>query len=90
MRWQYRIVGIGMFKAGDAIGMSLSYFGQHGWELVGIYDKASNWIANIENGFMLFKRPVAPGAEPEGAWSELWSMDHVAQAMASMPRVTPR
>jgi hypothetical protein len=57
-----------------------------GGELVGIYDKSSNWIANVENSFMLFKRPVAPGAEPEGPWSKVWTMDHVAQAMASLPR----
>ncbi|MCB0955402.1 MAG: hypothetical protein KDB06_01470 [Ilumatobacter sp.] len=33
-----------------------------GWQLVGIYDKQSNWSANIEKGFMLLRKPVQPGA----------------------------
>jgi hypothetical protein len=54
MRWQYRIVAIGMLHAGDMMGFALSYFGQRGWVLVTIHDKASNWITGVENGFMLF------------------------------------
>ena len=36
--------------------------GSMGWQLVGIYDKQSNWSANIEKGFMLLRKPVQPGA----------------------------
>lgn len=40
----------------------LAAAGEAGWELVTIYDKSSNWFAEMEKGFMLFKRPVPPGA----------------------------
>lgn len=43
--------------------------GAEGWELVHVYDKASNWFANLEKGFVLFKRPVASDAEPVGPWA---------------------
>jgi hypothetical protein len=78
MRWQYRIMSIGMFSAGQTMGAALSYFGRNGWELVTMYDKASNWLQGTENGFMLFKRAVPDGAEPEGAWCELWTPEHLA------------
>lgn len=35
-----------------------------GWELVAVYDKASNWFAGLEKGFVLMKRPVPTGVEP--------------------------
>lgn len=83
-RWQYRIVQSGAFGTAERLGMALSYFGQQGWELVTVYDKASNWIQGIEKGFVLFKRPVPPGVEPEGGWSEVWSADHVIAAYRSL------
>lgn len=79
-RWQYRIVQLGAAFAARRLGITLSYFGQHGWELVSVYDKASNWIANIENGFILFKKPVPPGDEPDGAWTEVWTSSQVEKA----------
>lgn len=79
-RWQYRIVDIGGFFAGRLLGICLSFFGQRGWELVSIYDKSSNWLNNVENGFILFKKAVPPGDEPDGAWTELWTSGQVAAA----------
>ncbi len=84
-RWQYRIVNSGTFNTSARVGMALSYFGQQGWELVTIYDKASNWMQGFEKGFILFKRPVPPGEEPDGAWSEVWTADHVIAAYQSLP-----
>lgn len=78
-RWEYAIVGMGAFLAAQSLGKSLAYLGQRGWELVTVYDKASNWIA-IENGFMLFKRPVTPGAEPPEGWAHLWGIDQIFKA----------
>ena len=61
VRWQYGVINIGMFGALDRLQRVFGELGQHGWELVTVYDKASNWMANMEKGFMLFKRPVPPG-----------------------------
>jgi hypothetical protein len=72
VRWQYRVVSIGSFFAGDRLGGALGRLGEDGWELVTVYDKASNWLQGMEKGFMLFKRPVLPGEEPEGRWAEVW------------------
>lgn len=79
-RWQYRIVNTGTFSTPERLGMAMSYFGQNGWELVTVYDKASNWFQGWEKGFALFKRPVPPGDEPEGGWAEVWTADHVIAA----------
>lgn len=81
-RWQYRIVNLGAFNAAQRLGMALAYFGERGWELTVVYDKASNWLAEMEKGFMIFKRPVPQGAEPDGPWTEFWNaeqVDHVYQ-----------
>lgn len=83
MRWQYKIVGIGMFNAAQRLGMTLSYFGERGWELITVYDKASNWVADTENGFMLFKRAVPEGTEPDGPWAEHWSPAAVEAAFVA-------
>ena len=79
-RWQYRVVSIGSFFAGDRLGVAPSYFGQTGWELVNVYDKSANWLQGFEKGFILFKRPVPAGHEPFGAWTEVWSTDQVVEA----------
>ena len=42
-----------------------SIAGSQGWELVSIYDMASNWIGGFEKRFMLLKRPVPPGLQLE-------------------------
>jgi hypothetical protein len=76
-RWQYCIVNLGSFGTGGRLGMALSYFGSQGWELVTIYDKASNWFQGMEKGFILFKRPVPPGDEPDGPWAQVWTADQV-------------
>lgn len=60
-RWQYGVVNIGMFKALSRLQGVLGHLGEQGWELVTIYDKSSNWFAEMEKGFMLLKRPVPPG-----------------------------
>jgi hypothetical protein len=69
-RWQYHIVNLRAFHAKDRLVRALGALGKEGWELVAIYDKSSNWLAGMEKGFALFKRPVADGAEPEGPWAE--------------------
>lgn len=80
-RYQYTIVNIGTYFAADRLGMTLAYFGQRGWDLVAVYDKESNWASSGEKGFVLLKRPVAAGAEPEGgSWAQFWSTDQVVQA----------
>ena len=68
-RWQYPVVKIGMFNAPDRLARILGELGSQGWELVQVYDKASNWLSGMEKGFAIFKRPVVPGASPEGPWA---------------------
>jgi hypothetical protein len=58
------IVNIGMFRSPERMGGVLALAGQHGWRLVGVYDKASNWLTNMEKGFMMLIRPVPDGATP--------------------------
>jgi hypothetical protein len=60
-RWQHGVVNLGMYGAMDRMVSVLSTLGRDGWELVNVYDKASNWMQGMEKGFMLFKRPVPPG-----------------------------
>lgn len=76
-RWAYRIVGLGAFNTSDRLPAVLGRLGSQGWELVGVYDKSSNWIAGLEKGFALFKRPI-PDGEPE---PEQWAVyeDHLGQ-----------
>ena len=66
-RWQYAVVRIGSFNSLDRMNATLRDAGRHGWELVAVYDKTSNW-SGLEQGFMLLKRPVPDGVEPQ-AWS---------------------
>lgn len=62
-RWQYAVVNIGSFGAIDRMRQVLGEAGAQGWELISVYDKASNWFQGMEKGFMLLKRPVAPEVE---------------------------
>ncbi|MDY7102993.1 MAG: hypothetical protein S0880_17575 [Actinomycetota bacterium] len=64
LRWQYAIVNVGMFHSAERMGSALAAAGAHGWELVTIYDKASNGWAELEKGFLLLKRQVPPGVAP--------------------------
>ena len=63
IRWQYSVVNIGSFGAMSRMASVLGLSGSQGWELVGVYDKASNWFQGMEKGFMLFKRPVPVGVK---------------------------
>jgi hypothetical protein len=69
VRWQYRVVNIGMFGTPDRLAAVLSQLGAGGWELVHVYDKASNWLNQMEKGFAIFKRAVPSGVEPDGPWA---------------------
>jgi hypothetical protein len=63
-RWQYRMVNLGSFFTAQRLPEALGRLGSEGWELVHVYDKASNWMRDVEKGFALFKRPV-PAGEPD-------------------------
>lgn len=63
-KWQYAVVNVGMFNSPERMADVLAQAGSSGWELVTVYDKASNWFAGMEKGFMLFKRPVPRGTTP--------------------------
>lgn len=69
VRWQYRVVNVGMFGTPDRLAAVLGQLGAGGWELVHVYDKMSNWLGGMEKGFAIFKREVAAGNEPVGAWA---------------------
>lgn len=72
MRWQYRIVSV---DNGTQAGKALAYFGQHGWELI---------TAESFGGWMMFKRPVPNGEQPQGGWSETWTGVNVETAYATL------
>ena len=78
-RFQYHIVNLGMFKAADRMVKAFAHLGAHGWELVGMYDKASNWFSDMEKGFAVFKREVPDGEEPDGPWAEWQFADEVGE-----------
>ncbi len=90
-RWQYAVANVGMFGAKDRLSRVLALMGQQGYELVTVYDKASNWFQGMEKGFMLFKREVLSGAEPEGPWcgivdvQSLRVIDHQSDANFGYP-----
>src|SRR5690554_5898232 len=69
VRWQYGVVGIGSFRTLELMRAVLGHLGAEGWELVTVYDKAANWLQGYEQGFVLMKRPVPPGARlDENEW----------------------
>lgn len=63
-RWQYGVVNIGLFRSAERMQQVLATTGANGWELIGVYDEASNWLSGMEKGFMLLKRPVPDDIEP--------------------------
>lgn len=67
IRWQYGVINLGMFNTMDRMQAVLGAAGEHGWQLVGVYDKASNWLAQMEKGFMILRRPVPPGTRVTSA-----------------------
>jgi hypothetical protein len=67
-RWQYAVVNTGSFNSPERMAAVLGSAGRVGWELVTVYDKASNWFQGMEKGFMLLRRAVPAGVEPK-AWS---------------------
>jgi hypothetical protein len=69
-RWQYVVANIGTFGTGSRLPLVLAHLGEQGYELVTVYDKASNWMNGWEKGFMLFKRLVPAGTEPDGPWCD--------------------
>jgi hypothetical protein len=60
--WQFAVINIGSFRAAGRFQRALGAAASQGWELVGVYDKASNWLSGMEKGFILLKRQVPPGA----------------------------
>ena len=64
-RWQYAVVNTGSFNSMKRLSGVLALAGSAGWELISVYDKASNWIGGTEKGFMLLKRAVPDDFEPE-------------------------
>ena len=79
MRYQYRIVNLGSFKAADRMVKSFGLLGQNGWRLVSIYDKGSNWVTGLEKGFALFMKEVPDGHDPDGEWASWEYADFVGQ-----------
>lgn len=64
-RWHYAIVNTGSFTTAERMTEVLASAGSAGWELISIYDKASNWLGGLEKGFMMLKRPVPDDVEPD-------------------------
>ena len=67
-QWQYAVIGLGVFNAAGRTQRVLGLAGEYGWELVAVYDKASNRFDGFEKGFMLFKRAVPDGVDARGFW----------------------
>jgi hypothetical protein len=59
--WQFAVINIGSFRAAGRFQRALGAAASQGWELVGVYDKASNWLSGMEKGFILLKRQVPAG-----------------------------
>lgn len=55
------------------LGLVLSYFGQRGWE-----------VAEARADVAVFKRLVLDGHEPDGEWSEVWTLAQVEEAYAAL------
>ena len=62
-RTEYAVVNVGMFDTPQRMSEVLANAGSHGWELVTVMDKASNWFTGMEKGFMLLKREIPEGIE---------------------------
>ena len=59
--FQFAVINIGSFRAVGRLQRALGIAASEGWDLVAIYDKASNWMQGMEKGFILLKRPVPDG-----------------------------
>ncbi len=79
-RYQFGVVNIGRFNSMQRMQQVLAVAGENGWDLVHVYDKASNWT-NGELGFMLFRRPVQPGVRlPADQWCI--ALEHITGGVA--------
>jgi hypothetical protein len=74
-----------MFNQAERLAGTLGYLGSEGWELAAVYDKASNWLDGFEKGFLLFKRAVPDGQEPDGGWSSVSKADDLARLSGVLP-----
>ena len=83
VRWQYAVVNLGTFRTGPRLGQVLAYLGRNGWEIAATFDRASNWLADMEKGFVIFKRPVREGEDPDGPWGRVWEPSQIGAAAAS-------
>ena len=88
-RWQYAVADIGIFGALDRMARVLSFLGEQGYELVGVYDKADNLWTSFENGFLMFKREVAEGDAPDGPWCGVVDMDNLRIRVPKMDGLGP-
>jgi hypothetical protein len=50
VQWQYAVINLGIFNSALRMQRVLGLAGEHGWELVAVYDKASNWLSGLEKG----------------------------------------
>ena len=92
VRWQYAVVSLGAFGAVGRLTKTLGHLGSEGWELVHVYDKASNWFNGMEKGFALFKRLIPPGQEPDdGTWAVHYDANGTitAKAQGDAPKPPP-
>jgi hypothetical protein len=77
-RFQYEIVSLGVFNVADKMVNAFSHLGSNGWELVGIFDKSSNWLGSgFEKGFAVFKREISDNETPDGPWAKFVHAEHV-------------
>jgi hypothetical protein len=70
IRWQYRIINLGESIPRTRVPKALAFSGAEGWELIDIYDRDTSVPSGMDKAYMMFKRPVPEGAQPEGGWSQ--------------------
>lgn len=90
MRWQYAVVNVGTFNTQARLVLVLGSLGSQGWELVHVYDKASNWLAGAEKGFALFKRPIAEGVTPPEGWAVAFAANDFPESPISQYTGRPK
>ena len=59
--WQFAVINIGMFRAIDRFEKALGVAASQGWELVGVYDKASELAGGHGEGLHLAEAPSPSG-----------------------------
>ncbi|MEY3640329.1 MAG: hypothetical protein RLZZ199_134 [Actinomycetota bacterium] len=79
-KFQYQIIDLGIFNVPDKIEKTFGHLGQNGWELVGVFDKASNWLKGHERGFAIFKREVGDEVKANSRWARVVSPDQVGRS----------